>query len=130
MYVDVLTVSQRGEERSWSEMTPDPGWSDIERAIRELDGQQRCLLTLASDDALLSIGGGDGRYLIHASLDSHSFQSAVEPAQPGYPVPVPLPGRQRSCPARMVLDQKKAMRVARAFALGGCLERSLSWEAC
>jgi len=129
MFVDVLTVAQRTPERQWSEMTSLPAWPDIEEALMHLDGDRSSLMTIATSDGCMTIGGGRDGYLVCATLDLESYHQAVDPA-PGEGRELRVNGKTRACAGKSVVNRVVALRAARAFALQGRLEPSLLWEAC
>jgi hypothetical protein len=53
----------------------NPSWSDVEVAIRNLDGMVRSTVTLLSEgDAHLTVGGGEnGQFVVYATIDNLNF---------------------------------------------------------
>jgi hypothetical protein len=55
---------------------PNPRWTDIEVAIRQLNVDDRTLVSFGSGTAVphMAIGGGrDGRYIVYATHDNITF---------------------------------------------------------
>jgi len=55
---------------------PNPRWTDIELAIRQLNGDDRTLVSFGSGTPAshMAIGGGrDGKYIVYATHDNITF---------------------------------------------------------
>ncbi len=59
---------------------PNPRWTDIELAIRQLNGDERTLVSFGSGTPAphMAIGGGrDGKYIVYATDDNITFYTMV-----------------------------------------------------
>jgi hypothetical protein len=107
----------------------DPSWSDIEAAIRNLDGKGRTTATLLSDgDAHLTVGGGEnGQFVVYATCDGLYFFSLAVDDRSSDNVFLFVGGQTGDYPKNTVVDIALALRAARAFTDSGNLDPSLRW---
>ena len=75
-----LSVEKWVGNRNETGLIDNPDWSQIETAIRELDGKSKTLVTLGADDEIyMTIGGGESRkYVVSVTFDNISFHNLVD----------------------------------------------------
>lgn len=57
----------------------NPSWSQIEAAIRDLNGESKTLVTLGVDeDTYMSIRGGAKKYIITVTFDNYNFYILID----------------------------------------------------
>lgn len=112
------------------ELIESPTWSQIEQAIRELDGKSKTLVTLGADDeCYMSIGGGEsGKYIVNVTFDNVRFHNLVEPSKPDAIEKLVVGRQEGNYSARMCVSLETALLAAQTFTASGELQISLSWE--
>lgn len=104
-------------------------WSEIETAIRALDGHRRTLVTLETEgETHMSIGGGNGRYLVYLTFDNDNFNYLVDLSGSDKDETLVIGGQEGIYPARSCVDLATAVKAAKVFAQLGTMDRSVSWE--
>jgi hypothetical protein len=105
-------------------------WSQIEQAIRELDGKSKTLVTLGADDeCYMSSGGGEsGKYIVNITFDKVSFHNLVVPSKPDAREKLVDAEQEGNYFARMCVNLKTGLLAAQTFTVSGQLQISLSWE--
>ncbi|MGB5959316.1 MAG: hypothetical protein WBG73_01555, partial [Coleofasciculaceae cyanobacterium] len=75
MFVLDLSVEKWVGNKNESDFIENPNWSQIEAAIRELDGKNKTLVTLGADeDTYMTIGGGESqKFVVSVTFDNISF---------------------------------------------------------
>ena len=111
---------------------PNPTWSDVEVAVRKLDGNRFNDIYLHRDEDSeyfwLSIGGGAGRYLI-TGASSEGFPTVVERARTNLPDELLCVGGQHSYfPAKWIHPLDVALKAARSFFEAGQFMGPVEWE--
>ncbi|MFN6482260.1 MULTISPECIES: Imm1 family immunity protein [unclassified Nostoc] len=119
-----LTNSNQGELRK------DPNWIQIEAAIRDLDGKNKTLVTLKSDDeTYMNIGGGKSdKYVVNVTFNNTKFYVLVNLSKSDEIENFVVAGQQVNYPAKMCVDLLHCLLAARTFTESGKLEPLLSWE--
>ncbi len=84
MFVVDLSLKKWVGNRNESDFIENPGWNQIEAAIRELDGKSKTLVTLGvDDDSYMTVGGGEaGKYVVSVTFDNISFHNLVDLSKP------------------------------------------------
>ena len=132
MPVHSLTVCEWRERRKKDSVLNNPGWSDIEVAIRNLDNDCFNDIHLHRDEDSecfwLSVGGGAGRYLITGSSPD-GFPTVVDQTRSGLPDEILCVGGQHGYfPARWIHPIEVALRATRSFFETGEFAGRLEWE--
>jgi len=108
---------------------PNPSWSQIDAAIRSLDGARNSLISLTIGDPVphMAIGGGPDRYILYATFDNLTFATLADPSiEPGT---IELVAGQRGkYQARNAVSLALVLQAARVFAASGVLDRGLTWD--
>lgn len=125
-----LSVEKWVGNRNEREVIKNPRWSQIEAAIRELDGKRKTLVTLGADgEAYMSIGGGEsGKYIVSVTFDNIDFQNLIDSSQPDATEKLVVGGQEGIYPAKMCVDLLPCLLAARTFSASGQLDRLLCWE--
>ena len=104
-------------------------WTDIETAIRELDGHLKTLVTLETDDeAHLSIGGGLGKYVVYVTFDNEVFSYVVDPSKPDTDEKLTIGGQEGIYPAKLCVNLAMTLKAAKTFSEFGTMIKSVIWE--
>jgi hypothetical protein len=78
MFISKYSVENWEGNRNDGLVKEAKDWTEIESAIRELDGHYRTLVTLETEgEAHMSIGGGNGRYFVYLTFDNDNFTYLV-----------------------------------------------------
>lgn len=130
MFVSDLSVEKWVGNRNESEFIENPNWSQIEAAIRKLDGKSKTLVTLGVDDeTYMTIGGGEaGKYVISVTFDNLSFHNLVDLTKPDGTEKLVIGGQEGIYPAKMCVDLLRCLLAARTFAESGKLDSLLVWQ--
>jgi hypothetical protein len=105
-------------------------WEMIEQAIRGLDGQTltAVLLTGPDNTGFLAVGGGGGHYSVDASLDEIRCFHLMNPNAPQGTVELVAGDQRVRMERKKLADLEDTLRAARAFAIDGVIDSSLSWK--
>jgi Immunity protein Imm1 len=104
-------------------------WSEIESAIKSLDGQTKTLVTLETDgEAHMSIGGGQGKYVVYATFDNEIFYSLIDPSKSDQHESIVVGGQKGLYPAKSCVDLETVLPSAQKFAEFGEMLKSAVWE--
>ncbi|MEI2583661.1 Imm1 family immunity protein [Scytonema sp. PRP1] len=130
MFVSDLSVEKWNGNRNEGDLIENPNWSQIETAMRELDGKSKTLVTLGADDeTYMSIGGGNlGKYVVTATFDNLNFHTLVDLSKPDETEKLVVGGQEGIYPAKMCVDLLRCLLAARTFTESGTLDSLLSWE--
>ncbi|KAB8316345.1 hypothetical protein SD81_024375 [Tolypothrix campylonemoides VB511288] len=130
MFVSDLSVEKWNGNRNEGDLIENPNWSQIETAMRQLDGKSKTLVTLGADDeTYMSIGGGNlGKYVVTATFDNLNFHILVDLSKPDETEKLVVGGQEGIYPAKMCVDLLRCLLAARTFTESGELDPLLSWE--
>jgi hypothetical protein len=104
-------------------------WSEIELAIRGLDGHNKTLVTLETDsETHMSIGGGQGKYVVYVTFDNEMFYSLTDPSKPETDEFMVVGGQESLYSAKSCVDLIGALQAAEIFAETGKMLESVVWE--
>jgi hypothetical protein len=111
----------------------DPGWPEIESAVRSLDNERLNDVYLTplgpADEVFLCVGGGAGRYLVTGSDSSRRSPILSVPGSSSDAlVPLRVGGQLGEFPARYVVDLDSALTAAKKFFLAGGFECGVPWK--
>jgi Immunity protein Imm1 len=130
MFVLNLSTENWVDNQDEGELIENPTWSQIEQAIRELDGKTKTLVTLgAGDECYMSIGGGEsGKYLVNVTFDNLSFHNLVVPSKSDALEKLVVGGQEGNYSAKMRVNLEMAILASQTFTAAGKLEMSMPWE--
>ncbi|MCA1991367.1 MAG: hypothetical protein LDL41_04860 [Coleofasciculus sp. S288] len=130
MLMSYLEVEKWVGNRNEGELIENLDWSQIETAIRQLDGKSKTLVTLGADDeTYMTIGGGEsGKYVVSVTFDNIDFHNLVDLSKPNETEKLVVGGQEGIYPAKMCVDLLHCLLAARTFAELGKLDPLLSWE--
>jgi hypothetical protein len=104
-------------------------WTDIETAIRELDGHHQTLVTLETDDeAHMSIGGGLGKYVVYVTFDNEVFSYIIDPSKPDTDERLNIGGQEGIYPTKLCVNLAMTLKAAKTFSEVGTMTKSVIWE--
>jgi Immunity protein Imm1 len=129
MFISKYSVENWEGDRNNGLLKEAKEWSEIESAIRELDGNRRTLVTLETEGEVhMSIGGGNGRYFVYLTFDNENFNYLVNRSNSDKTELLVIGGQSGIYPAKSCVDLTTTIKAAKVFAELGTLERSVSWE--
>ncbi|MEC4814485.1 MAG: Imm1 family immunity protein [Scytonema sp. PMC 1069.18] len=130
MFVLDLSVEKWVGNRNEGQLIENPNWSQIEAAIRELNGDSKTLVTLGADDeSYMSVGGGHlGKYVVTVTFDNFHFYVLVDLTKPDSKEKLVVGGQEGIYSAKMCVDLLHCLLAARTFTESGKLDPLLSWE--
>jgi Immunity protein Imm1 len=129
MFISKYSVENWESDRNNGLLKEAKEWTEVETAIRELDGHQRTLVTLETEsEAHMSIGGGNGRYFVYTTFDNENFNYLVNRANSDQTETLVIGGQSGIYPTKSCVDLTTTIKAAKAFAELGTMERSVSWE--
>jgi Immunity protein Imm1 len=107
-----------------------PSWEDIERAVRQLNGNERTSLILKRDEEThMSIGGGPDRYSVVVLIENrHGPFYLIDPYKSDAEIMLVVGGQSIDTPERMTVPLETILKAARVFSESGELEKSLAWQ--
>jgi Immunity protein Imm1 len=106
-----------------------PSWTDIEAAVKNLDGKKFTMVTVeGTGGAHLTIGGGtSGKYVVYATFDRIQFFTLATHGKGETKVPLFVGGQEGEYPENIVVDSTLALAAAKSFADFGRLDSNLFW---
>lgn len=110
----------------------NPLWSDIETAIRRLNGHSCTLVCLGIGSAPvphMSIGGGaNGQYIVYATPDNATFYNLVNPHASVGKCMLKAGGQVGDYELKFCADLADVLQAARTYAETGHADETLLWE--
>jgi hypothetical protein len=129
MFISKYSVENWESDRNNGLLKEVKEWSEIETAIRELDGHHRTLVTLETEsESHMSIGGGNGKYFVYLTFDNDNFNYLVNLSSSDKTENLVIGGQSGIYPAKSCVDLTTTLKAAKVFAELGTMERSVSWE--
>lgn len=131
--IDLLTICIWGDRFYESIDVVDPDWPTIERAIRNLNEVDRNDIYLHPDkndlETYLSVGGGNGRYVVSGSVRNLTFSTVVDPQKSATEKELLYTGGQDGWyPSNCVVDLETALHAAKAFYESGTFGTGVNWQ--
>jgi hypothetical protein len=129
MFISRFSVENWQENQNHIVLNLAQDWSDIEIAIKALDGHRKTLVTLETDDEThMSVGGGIGKYVVYLTFDNEIFNYLIDPSKPDTNENLVIGGQEGVYSARLCVDLNMTLRAAKTFAESGTMEKSVIWE--
>jgi hypothetical protein len=129
MFVVDMTIEKWVGNQNEADLIEKPNWNQIETAIRELDAENKTLVTLGrNEDTYMSIGGGDNKYIVTATSDNFNFYSLIDPSKSEQVETLVVGGQKGSYPANKYVDLLRCLLAVRTFTELGKLDDLLIWE--
>jgi hypothetical protein len=130
MYVKSLQYDNWENARGTDERIDNPSLTDIELAIRAIDGKRRQgVILVGVGDAHLAVGGGlGGQFVVYATFDNERFFSLTSNDNRGSSVRLLVGGQEGEYPSHMIVNLDHALAAAQAFARSGQLAPQLQWS--
>jgi hypothetical protein len=129
MFITKFSVEDWNNNQSQYFIKQASLWSEIELAIKNLDGQTKTLVTLETDgETHMSIGGGQGKYVVYATFDNEIFYSLIDPSKSDQHESIVVGGQKGLYPAKSCVDLETVLPSAQKFAELGEMLRSAVWE--
>ena len=120
-----------GPDDSDAREVTNPNWEQIETAIRRLDGKTCTLVILGVGDPVPHMaigGGGDGKYIVYATMDNLSFQTLVNPSAPPGKCMLVAGGQAGDYALKICVGLQEALLAAKTYAETGEVDSGLTWE--
>jgi len=128
----LVVTEMAGPEDGKPKLLENPDWTDIESAIRRLDGDSCSLLILGIGPASvphMAIGGGDqGRYIVYATADNVVFHTLINPQAPPGKCLIVAGGERGDYDLQLCVGLTEALQAARTYAESGQLDSTLKWK--
>ncbi|MBR8836757.1 MAG: hypothetical protein DSM106950_22755 [Stigonema ocellatum SAG 48.90 = DSM 106950] len=129
MFVLDMTTEKWMGNKNEGDLIENPNWSQIETAIRELNGESKSLVTLgANEDTYMSIGGGAKKYIVTATFDNLNFYILIDSPKSEQIETLVVGGQKGNYPANQCVDLLHCLLAARTFTESGKLDALLIWE--
>jgi Immunity protein Imm1 len=110
----------------------NPTWSDIEAAIRRLDGHTCSLVILRIGPPPvphMAIGGGEaGKYIVYTARDNLSFHTLINPQASSGKCFLVAGGQRGDYDLKVCVSLSEALRAARIYAETGGHDPTLTWH--
>ncbi len=129
MFITKFSVEDWINNQNLGCTKPASVWSDIELAIRSLDGQTKTLVTLETEgETHMSIGGGQGKYVVYATFDNETFYSLIDPSKSDQNESIVIGGQKGLYSTKSCVDLEIVLQSAKKFAESGKMLNSAVWE--
>jgi Immunity protein Imm1 len=129
MFISKFSIENWESNRNNGLLQEVKDWTEVETAIRELDGHHRTLVTLETEgETHMSIGGGNGKYFVYTTFDNENFNYLVNRSNSDKTETLVIGGQEGLYPARSCVDLTTTIKAAKVFAELGIIEKSLEWE--
>jgi hypothetical protein len=107
----------------------NPTSLDVTQAIRRLDQRRHTLVALETDgEAHMLVGGGNGEYIVSATLDGLTFLNLVTTPVHQEEVRVVVGGQEGLYASELIIAQDATLEAALTFTERGQLAPSFRWE--
>jgi hypothetical protein len=109
----------------------NPSWPDIENAIRQLNGNDRSLVSFRSGIPVphMAIGGGsNGKYIVYATHDNITFYTMAGADKTAGKVIFVAGGQPGDYPIRNCVSLESALRAAKVYAEEGRVDSNFEWD--
>ncbi len=130
-----MTVVKRLIEECWEGVRnfegvrENPAPLDVAQAIQRLDQRRHTLIALETDgEAHMLVGGGNGVYVVSATLDGLTFLNLVTAPVHQKEVKVVVGGQEGLYASEIIIAQDATLKAALTFTERGQLDPSLRWE--
>ena len=106
-----------------------PSLDGLNSALDRLDGTTYTTLIVdGNGKEHMTIGGGNGRYIVYWTADDLQFKTLLRPHAEQATVVLSVGGKKGDYPARHVVDLAQARAAASFFFLHRQLDPDLTWE--
>jgi hypothetical protein len=129
MFVVEMTTEKWIGNQNKGDSIENPNWHQIEKAIRELDGESQTLVTLGiNEDSYISIGGGANKYIVTVTFDNFDFYILLDSPKSEQIEALIVGGQKGNYPANQCVDLLRCLLAARTFTESGKLDDLLTWQ--
>jgi len=130
-----MTTVKRLIEECWEgvrnleSVRDNPAPLDVAHAIQRLDQRRHTLVALETDgEAHMLVGGGNGEYVVSATLDGLTFFNLVTAPAHQKDVRVVVGGQEGLYASHLLIAQDATLKAALTFTERGKLDPSFRWE--
>jgi Immunity protein Imm1 len=110
-----------------------PTWEQVQAVIQSLDAGRRSDMSIeASNGSLLVIGGGQGRFHVQLTYTRGTEPSNLlltDASRSSDTEELIVGGVSTDLPARLIVEEARALQAARRFFQDGMADPQLAWEA-
>jgi len=129
MMMIVITDEWSGVSSRESSMK-DATWADIARLIKRLDARKFTVVCLKADDNNnLTVGGGNGQFIVSVTSDGDRFFDLVGPAPSDTSVVrLNVGGQEGEYSASQVVDENTAVACAMTYLNSRKMDERFAWR--
>ncbi|MEB3123347.1 MAG: Imm1 family immunity protein [Snowella sp.] len=129
MFISKFSSEDWQNNQNTEVIHPAKNWQEIEKAIQELDGKHRTLVTLETDgEAHLAIGGGPDKFIVYLTFDNEVFYYLCGFAKSNLEESLVVGGQEGLYPAKFCVEIDLILQVAKTFAEFGTMDQTVVWE--
>jgi len=129
MFISKFSSEDWQNNQNTEVIHPAKNWQEIEKAIQELDGKHRTLVTLETDgEAHLAIGGGLDKFIVYLTFDNEVFYYLCGFAKSNLEESLVVGGQEGLYPAKFCVEIDLILQVAKTFAEFGTMDQTVVWE--
>jgi hypothetical protein len=129
MFISKFSSEDWQNNQNTEVLHPATNWQEIEKAIQELDGKHRTLVTLETDgEAHLAIGGGPDKFIVYLTFDNEVFYYLCGFTKSNLEESLLVGGQEGLYPAKFCVEIDLILQVAKTFAEFGAMDQTVVWE--
>jgi hypothetical protein len=129
MFISKMSVENWQGNQNKGLLKSVKNWTEIETAIKELNGNHKTLVTLETEgESHMAVGGGEGKYIVYLTFDNEQFYHIIDPSKSDAEDSLVVGGQEGIYPAKFCVDIDAALKAAKIFAEQGVMEKSVVWE--
>ncbi|MFM7439587.1 MAG: Imm1 family immunity protein [Snowella sp.] len=129
MFISKFSSEDWQNNQNTEVIHPAKNWQEIEKAIQELDGKHRTLVTLETDgEAHLAISGGPDKFIVYLTFDNEVFYYLCGFAKSNLEESLVVGGQEGLYPAKFCVEIDLILQVAKTFAEFGTMDQTVVWE--
>jgi hypothetical protein len=129
MFISKFSSEDWQNNQNTEVIHPAKNWQEIEKAIQELDGKHRTLVTLETDgEAHLAIGGGPDKFIVYLTFDNEVFYYLCGFAKSNLEESLVVGGQEGLYPAKFCVGIDIILQVAKIFSEFGTMDQTVVWE--
>lgn len=108
----------------------DATWADVARLIKRLDACKYSIVNLKiDDDNHLTVGGGNGRFIVTVTLDGNRFFDLVRAAPTDTSIiRLNVGGQEGEYPADQIVDEDTAVACAMTYLKSSTMDERFTWR--
>lgn len=130
-FVTTMTADIWNEADCDEEVVKNPTFEEVKTKVERLDAKKWTMVILSGGgEAFLTIGGGNGRYVVILTRRSEEFWNLIglDDPQGGGDVLINIGGQEGDFPKRQVIALRTTLKAAESFFWSGEMDSTLVWE--